>query len=64
MIEDAINKYNGIDLIVYKDNKVAFELYKKHGFVVIDFEPFKNKNEYYMKLKSKLTKDDKILGGK
>lgn len=57
LIKDAIRKYNGIDLMVYKDNKVAFKLYKKCGFVIIrEFD-----DTYYMKLKSKLTKDEKPI---
>ena len=60
LIEDAINKYNGEDLIVYKDNEVAREIYKKHGFVDVNCNSINNKSEYYMKLKSKLT-DDKVI---
>ena len=57
LIDDAINKYNGIDLIVFKNNKVAIRLYKKYGFVIID-NPNIRKNEYYMKLKNALSKDE------
>ncbi len=60
LIEDAINKYNGEDLIVYKDNEVAREIYKKHGFVDVNCNSINNKSEYYMKLKSKLTDSDNI----
>lgn len=61
LISDAIQKYNGIDLIVFKDNKVAIKLYKKHGFVAIGYGDKKSKDSYWMKLKSKLTKDDKVM---
>lgn len=60
LIDDAVKKYNGIDLIVLKDNEVALNLYKKHGFVIVDIKGI-GKNEYYMKLKSKVNKDDKII---
>lgn len=59
LIDDAIKKYNGIDLIVMADNKVAIKLYKNHGFVQIGYGD--SKNELWMKLKSKLNKNDKII---
>lgn len=59
LIDDAINKYNGTDLIVLRDNEVAIKLYKSHGFVPIGYGD--NENEFWMKLKSKLNKNDKII---
>ena len=61
LLEDAIKKYNAVDLVVYKDNKIALNLYKKHGFVIIGYGNTNNKSDYWMKLKSKLSEDDKIL---
>lgn len=58
LIKDAIHKYNGIDLTVRKDNDVAIHLYKKYGFVSIEYN---NKEHYWMKLKSKLSAEDKVL---
>lgn len=58
LIKDAIHKYNGIDLTVRKDNDVAIHLYKKYGFVPIEYN---NKEHYWMKLKSKLSVEDKVL---
>lgn len=55
LIKDAIYKYKGIDLIVYKDNLVAIKLYKDNGFVVIK----DLKDSYYMKLKNKLNEEEK-----
>lgn len=49
LLKDAIDKYNAIDLVVKKDNKVAFNLYKKYGFVIIG--DGNNDKEYWMKLK-------------
>jgi len=49
LLKDAIDKYNAIDLVVKKNNKIAFNLYKKYGFVVIG--DGNNNNEYWMKLK-------------
>ena len=60
LLEDAIKKYHAIDLVVSVHNEVAVRLYKKHGFVIIGYSSDK-KDEYWMKLKSKLDKDDKII---
>ena len=59
LINDAVNKLHGVDLTVNKDNTVAVNLYKANGFVIVG-DGNSNK-EYYMKLKSKLTKDDKVI---
>lgn len=56
LVKDAINKYKAIDLTVTKDNEVAIKLYKDNGFVIIG--DGNSKNEYWMKLKSKLTDED------
>lgn len=57
LLNDAIHKYGAIDLCVDKNNEVAINLYKKFGFVIIGNGD--KKSRYYMKLKSKLTKDEK-----
>lgn len=49
LLKDAIDKYEAIDLVVKKDNKIALNLYKKYGFVVIG--DGNNDKEYWMKLK-------------
>lgn len=54
LLKDAITKYDGHDLCVYKDNKVAIELYKKHGFVIDESKS--DKETYYMILKSRMAK--------
>lgn len=54
LLKDAITKYDGYDLCVYKDNKVAIELYKKHGFVIDESKS--DKETYYMILKSQMEK--------
>lgn len=61
LLDDAIKKYNAVDLVVYTDNEIAINLYKKHGFVIIGYGNAKNKGDYWMKLKSKLSKDDKVI---
>lgn len=58
LLSDGIKKYGIIDLLVDKTNEVAIELYKKHGFVILDWD---NKKQYWMKLKSKLNKDDTVI---
>ena len=61
LVDDAIHKYGAIDLTVDIDNEVAINLYKKHGFVIIGYENEKTKKHYYMKLRSKLSKDESII---
>lgn len=51
LIDDAISKYNGIDLVVDKDNSLAINMYKKRGFTV-----YKTiKDQYWMKLEKSIT---------
>lgn len=52
LIKDAINKYSGIDLVVYRDNKVALDMYKKNGFIIIGNGNEQDGSDYWMKLKS------------
>lgn len=59
LLEDAISKYRAIDLVVKKSNTIALNMYKKHGFVTIG--KGNEKGTIYMKLKSKLGKDDQII---
>lgn len=59
LLDDAVKKYKGIDLTVDTDNDIAIKMYQDYGFVSIGYA--NNKKQYWMKLKSKLTKDDKIL---
>ena len=59
LMNDAITKMKGIDLTVSRSNKSAINLYKKLGFVIIG--DGNSKSEYWMKLRSKLTKDDKVI---
>lgn len=58
LLMDAIKKYHAVDLTVYKSNKIALEMYKKHGFVIIGYGNDGEK-DYWMKLKSGLTKEDR-----
>ncbi len=59
LMKSAISKYKAIDLTVSISNKPAISLYKKLGFVIIGYGD--NKKMYWMKLKSKLSKDDKVI---
>lgn len=59
LVKDAINKYGGYDLVVYNDNEVAIKMYKRLGFVIIGYG--NTKDQYWMKLNSHLTNDDKIM---
>lgn len=51
----------GIDLTVKKTNKIALNMYEKHGFIKIRFKNCDNNPYYWMKLGNKLTKGDTIL---
>ena len=62
LLNDAISKYGGYDLTVKKNNKIAIEMYKNKGFVFVGNG--NSSSEYYMKLKSHLSNDEKkmVLG--
>ena len=49
LTDDAVKKFNGVDLTVKKDNYPAIKLYTKYGFE-IDGDG-NDETEYYMKLK-------------
>ena len=51
LLDSAINKYNGVDLTVKKNNSIAIDMYKKRGFVVDDSLSV-GKDMHYMRLKS------------
>ena len=51
LLEDAINKYGGIELGVYADNAIAIKLYENHGFVKIREYYYENELVYVMRLK-------------
>lgn len=54
LVQHAINMYGGTQLGVYKDNEVAINLYKNHGFEIVDSYMYKNKEEVLiMKLNEK-----------
>ena len=50
LLEDAINKYKANTIVVYKDNEVAIELYKKVGFNIVENIKKNNEDAYLMKL--------------
>lgn len=54
LLNDAINKYHGYDLLVDKNNKIAISIYKKYGFVID--ENMSDETGYYMILKSHFRK--------
>lgn len=59
LLNDAIHKFGGIDLCVLKKNKVAIEMYKRHGFeIVCDYKP--DKKMHYMKLKGAVIKESTL----
>ena len=51
LLDSAMHKYHGVDLTVRKNNSIAIDMYKKHGFVVDDSLDA-GKDMYYMSLKS------------
>lgn len=59
LFNDAIHKYGGYDLTVKKNNKIAIEMYKNKGFVFVG--DGNSSSEYYMKLKSHLSNDEKKM---
>ena len=52
LFKDAVKKYGGTWLVVYEDNEVAINLYKKNGFVISDRKPrhYDEGDMYYMHL--------------
>ena len=61
LVTDIIKKYDGVDLTVDKDNTHAIELYLKNNFVIVQNKISDSEDQYYMKLKSKLDKNDEIV---
>ena len=61
LLDDAISKHGGYDLTVKRNNQIAVNMYKKRGFVAIDFKNSEGNPYYWMKLKSKLTSKDKVV---
>lgn len=57
LVDDAINKYHGKELGVYKDNEVALKLYEKHGFKTYRTKKYKDGTEVYI---MKLSKNNGI----
>ena len=48
LLQDAIDEFGAIDLLVDKDNETAIRLYLKNGFEILDwYDP----DQYWMKLK-------------
>ena len=60
LLDDAINKYGGIDLVVYRDNEIPLRMYRNRGFVPIGYGN-DGKKAYWMKLESELTEYDKPM---
>lgn len=60
LLDDAIKKYSAIDLVVSANNTNAISLYLQNGFVPIGYGD-RGKPEYHMKLKSKLTRNDRVI---
>lgn len=60
LLNDAINKYNGIDLTVKKDNEVAVNMYRSHGFKELEYD---DSDYYWMKLDESYVEEieEKIL---
>lgn len=48
LLDDAVKKYGGYDLIVDKDNTIAFNMYKKYGFKT--YQNPDDPDQYYMTL--------------
>lgn len=59
LLDDAVKKYGGVDLTVDKDNEIALKLYKNYGFAILGYGNKKDNSDYYMKLKSKITKKER-----
>lgn len=45
LLDDAVKKYNGYDLLVDVENNVAIRMYEKHGFNVVGVVD----EQYYMR---------------
>lgn len=48
LLDDAVKKHGGYDLIVDKDNTIAFNMYKKYGFKT--YQNPDSQDQYYMTL--------------
>lgn len=62
ILDIAVNKYKAGALAVYKDNEIAYKMYKKYGFK--ESSDRKSKDYYYMYLernKDKSIKESKIV---
>lgn len=59
LFNDAMHKYGGYDLTVKKNNKIAINMYKNKGFVFVGNG--NSSSEYYMKLKSHLSNNEKKM---
>ena len=59
LLNDAINKYKGYDLLVDKSNTLAINMYKKRGFEIIKTIG----DQYYMKLKSSTNSIQEMMTG-
>lgn len=56
LLDDAINKYGGYDLLVDKSNKLAIDMYRKKGFETTKTYG----NQYYMVLKNKINESKDV----
>lgn len=64
LFKDAVEKFKGKKLGVYKDNEVAINLYKKYGFEQVGVKKYKDGDEVLIMEKKKNVKessDDLIL---
>ena len=60
LFQDAVDKYNGEILGVYADNKVAINMYKKHGFKTIETQSDADGKYYIMKRESSISEETRI----
>lgn len=49
LLQNIIDKYNGNQLGVYADNKVAIRLYEKYDFKIVETKIIKNEKVYIMR---------------
>ena len=61
LLNDAINKYNGIDLTVKKDNEVAVNMYRSHGFKELEYD---DSDYYWMKLDESYVEEKMLVDSK